>query len=148
MQGTVRIQIADLGCLLAERAMAPDEYPAHYKLITSALWSKHPELTIIASGRWGPSVEGSPCLTGQRVSNHHALVAAMPCCLFVSVLRASFAVLLVSRSVAQCDAWDDHYYRTPDQMASMGHQYDDYNRSHTAPLSLPMLSTASLAILC
>jgi len=77
-----------------ERAMAPDEYPAHYKLITSALWSKHPELTIIASGRWGPSVEGSPCLTGQR-----------------------------------CDAWDDHYYRTPDQMASMGHQYDDYNRS-------------------
>ena len=49
---------------------------------------------MVASGRWGPSIEGSPCLTGQR-----------------------------------CDAWDDHYYRTPDVMAGMGHQYDDYNRS-------------------
>merc|ERR1712125_98317 len=29
----------------------------------------------------------------------------------------------------RCDAWDDHYYRTPDQMANMGHQYDSYNRS-------------------
>ena len=29
----------------------------------------------------------------------------------------------------RCDAWDDHYYRTPDVMAAMGHQYDDYNRS-------------------
>jgi len=77
-----------------ERAMAPSEYPAHYRLITSALWRQHPELTVVASGRWGQSVDGSPCLTGQR-----------------------------------CDVWDDHFYRTPDQMASMGHYYDDYNRS-------------------
>lgn len=60
-------------------------YPGHYKLITSAIWSKYPNMTIIASGRWGPSIDGSPCLTGQR-----------------------------------CDAWDDHYYRTPDVMAAMG----------------------------
>jgi alpha-N-arabinofuranosidase len=77
-----------------EARMAAEDYPAHYQLITSALWGKHPEITVIASGRWGPRVIGSPCLTGQR-----------------------------------CDAWDDHYYRTPDVMAGMGHQYDDYNRS-------------------
>ena len=70
-------------------------YAPHYKLITDKLWAKDPALTIVASGRWGPSVEGSPCLTGQR-----------------------------------CDVWDDHYYRTPDVMASLGAQYDGYNRSH------------------
>lgn len=77
-----------------ERLMGPADYPAHYRLITGRLWDKHPKLTIVASGRWGPSIEGSPCLTGQR-----------------------------------CDAWDDHYYRSPDEMAAMGHIYDDYNRS-------------------
>ena len=77
-----------------ERLMDPGDYPAHYKLITTAIWSKHPKMTIIASGRWGPSIDGSPCLTGQR-----------------------------------CDAWDDHFYRTPDQMGNMGHHYDSYNRS-------------------
>jgi len=64
-----------------ERAMEADEYPAHYRLITQQLWAQHPEVVVVASGRWGPSVDGSPCLAGQR-----------------------------------CDAWDDHYYRTPDQM--------------------------------
>ncbi len=29
----------------------------------------------------------------------------------------------------RCDAWDDHYYRTPDEMAAMGHVYDSYSRS-------------------
>jgi len=69
-------------------------YAAHYKLITSKLWASYPGLSIVASGRWGPPIAGSPCLTGQR-----------------------------------CDVWDDHYYRTPDQMAAMGSQYDHYNRS-------------------
>jgi alpha-L-arabinofuranosidase len=77
-----------------ERLMGPDEYPGHYKLITSQIWARHPNMTVVASGRWGPDIAGNPCLTGQR-----------------------------------CDAWDDHYYRTPDVMAGMGHQYDDYNRS-------------------
>eukprot|EP00047_Mylnosiga_fluctuans_P023243 m.134471 g.134471 ORF g.134471 m.134471 type:complete len:659 (+) comp9518_c0_seq3:74-2050(+) len=29
----------------------------------------------------------------------------------------------------RCDMWDDHYYRSPDVMATMGGQYNDYNRS-------------------
>lgn len=49
-----------------ERDMSPAGYPAHYKLITGALWAKHPSLVIVASGRWGPPIDGSPCLTGQR----------------------------------------------------------------------------------
>ena len=30
---------------------------------------------------------------------------------------------------ARCDEWDDHYYRTPDEMAALGTTYDNYNRS-------------------
>eukprot|EP00035_Acanthoeca_spectabilis_P005172 m.110773 g.110773 ORF g.110773 m.110773 type:complete len:704 (-) comp12903_c0_seq1:23-2134(-) len=86
---TLRLEVGN-----EERAMNPDDYPGHYRLITQAVWSQHPNLTVVASGRWGPPIEGSPCLTGQR-----------------------------------CDAWDDHYYRTPDVMAGMGHEYDSYNRS-------------------
>lgn len=69
-------------------------YGAHYALITSQLWAKHPEIQVVASGRWGPALVDHPCLTGQR-----------------------------------CDAWDDHYYRSPDDMAAMAHLYDSYNRS-------------------
>ena len=29
----------------------------------------------------------------------------------------------------RCDTWDDHYYRTPDDMAALTTRYDDYNRS-------------------
>ena len=47
-----------------ERAM--EGYASHYKLITSKLWQRYPDLTIVASGRWGPSIKGSPCLSGQR----------------------------------------------------------------------------------
>jgi len=77
-----------------EARMGAEDYPAHYQLITNALWKRYPNLTVVASGRWNGAVPASPCLTGQR-----------------------------------CDAWDDHYYRTPDQMAAMGHEYDSYNRS-------------------
>ena len=50
-----------------ESNMSPDDgYAPHYRLITQRLWAKFPALTIVASGRWGPSVVGSPCLTGQR----------------------------------------------------------------------------------
>ena len=47
-----------------ERAM--EGYASHYQLITSKLWQRYPDLTIVASGRWGPSIKGSPCLSGQR----------------------------------------------------------------------------------
>eukprot|EP00047_Mylnosiga_fluctuans_P023245 m.134491 g.134491 ORF g.134491 m.134491 type:complete len:656 (+) comp9518_c0_seq5:74-2041(+) len=77
-----------------EALMGPNDYPGHYRLITQAVWQAYPNISITASGRWGPSIDGSPCLTGQK-----------------------------------CDLWDDHYYRTPDQMAGMGGQYDGYNRS-------------------
>jgi len=80
-----------------EALMSPEDYPAHYRLITKAIWKKHPRITIVASGRWSwpnAQIPTSPCLTGQR-----------------------------------CDAWDDHYYRTPDEMAAMGHLYNGYNRS-------------------
>lgn len=64
-----------------------DGYAAHYRIITEAIWTAYPHLTIVASGRWGgcgdSCIGASPCLTGQR-----------------------------------CDAWDDHYYLTPDQMAA------------------------------
>ena len=59
-----------------------------------AIWAKHPSVLVVASGRWGPSVAGNPCLTGQR-----------------------------------CDTWDDHYYRSPDDMAALTTRYDTYNRS-------------------
>jgi hypothetical protein len=29
----------------------------------------------------------------------------------------------------RCDAWDDHYYLTPDVMEAASTLYDDYNRS-------------------
>eukprot|EP00050_Salpingoeca_kvevrii_P022188 m.122502 g.122502 ORF g.122502 m.122502 type:complete len:642 (-) comp9630_c0_seq2:40-1965(-) len=77
-----------------ERLMGPDEYPAHYKLITEAIWKQYPDMYIVASGRWGPPIDGNPCITGQR-----------------------------------CDAWDDHYYRKPDDMAALRTAYDSYNRS-------------------
>lgn len=44
-----------------------DGYAGHYKLIADRLWATHPDLVIIASGRWlGPSVDGSPCMNGAR----------------------------------------------------------------------------------
>ena len=47
-----------------ERELAPDGYAAHYQLISQRLWSRWPDLVIIASGRWlGPEVEGSPCMS-------------------------------------------------------------------------------------
>ncbi len=46
--------------------MNPDDYPGHYRLITEAIWAKYPDMTVVASGRWGPDITGSPCLTGQR----------------------------------------------------------------------------------
>ncbi|EOD30108.1 hypothetical protein EMIHUDRAFT_203580 [Emiliania huxleyi CCMP1516] len=49
-----------------ERDMSGEGYPAHYELITRRLWAAYPSLHIVASGRWGPPIEGSPCLTGQR----------------------------------------------------------------------------------
>eukprot|EP01106_Pelomyxa_sp_JSP_P012590 TRINITY_DN3526_c0_g1_i10.p1 TRINITY_DN3526_c0_g1~~TRINITY_DN3526_c0_g1_i10.p1 ORF type:complete len:297 (-),score=44.16 TRINITY_DN3526_c0_g1_i10:29-802(-) len=70
------------------------EYRSHYEAITNAVWASWPSTTVVASGRWGPSVVGSPCLTGLR-----------------------------------CDVWDDHYYRSPDDMAGMGNTYDSYDRS-------------------
>ena len=41
-------------------------YSSHYRLITTALWKHTPNLTVVASGRWGPPMDGHPCLTGQR----------------------------------------------------------------------------------
>ena len=52
-----------------ERDLSPTGYAAHYDLITKRLWAAHPELTIVASGRWRDSdsdQKGSPCLTGRR----------------------------------------------------------------------------------
>lgn len=45
-----------------------DEYASHYVLISQRLWARHPNLTIVASGRWqsADDVEGSPCLMGAR----------------------------------------------------------------------------------
>jgi alpha-N-arabinofuranosidase len=87
--GLKRIEVGN-----EETLMGANDYPAHYRLITQAVWKVHPEMYVVASGRWGPSTNGHPCLTGQR-----------------------------------CDAWDDHYYRTPDQMAAMASQYDNYART-------------------
>ena len=87
--GLTRLEVGN-----EEHDMTPSGYAAHYRLITSKLWARYPSLKIVASGRWGPPIAGSPCLSGQR-----------------------------------CDVWDDHYYRTPDVMASMGGTYDGYNRS-------------------
>lgn len=86
--GLKRIEVGN-----EESLMGPEDYPGHYKLITQAVWKVYPTMYVVASGRWGPSTNGHPCLTGQR-----------------------------------CDAWDDHYYRTPDQMAAMTTQYDNYDR--------------------
>lgn len=49
-----------------ERLMDAADYPSHYQLITVKLWERYPKLTIVASGRWGAPIAGSPCLTGQR----------------------------------------------------------------------------------
>eukprot|EP00727_Mastigamoeba_balamuthi_P007028 m51a1_g2946 putative alpha-l-arabinofuranosidase (653) ;mRNA; r:619613-621785 len=42
------------------------EYATRYRAITQAVWKKSPSVVVVASGPWGPSLEGSPCLTGQR----------------------------------------------------------------------------------
>jgi hypothetical protein len=41
-------------------------YAAHYKLITDAVWAADPAVHVVASGRWGPSIDGNPCLSGVR----------------------------------------------------------------------------------
>ena len=49
-----------------ERDMSKEGYPDHYDLISAQLRARDPDLTIVASGRWGPSIKGSPCLSGSR----------------------------------------------------------------------------------
>ena len=70
-------------------------YSGRYQAITNALWKRHPQMTVIASGQWQDEqdVSGSPCLNGQR-----------------------------------CDMWDEHFYRSPDEMVSeLLERYDKEN---------------------
>ena len=41
-------------------------YASHYKLITDAIWKADPAVHVVASGRWGPAIDGNPCLGGAR----------------------------------------------------------------------------------
>jgi len=75
------------------------DYAEHYQLITSAIWNADPSVTVVASGRW-------------RCGGSDSCVVGNPCL-----------------TGQRCDAWDDHYYRSPDEMAALGSRYDDYNRS-------------------
>eukprot|EP00727_Mastigamoeba_balamuthi_P007330 m51a1_g3217 putative alpha-l-arabinofuranosidase-like (916) ;mRNA; f:46537-49787 len=43
-----------------------DEYRTHYNNITRGIWSRHPEMQVVASGWWGPDMKGNPCLSGSR----------------------------------------------------------------------------------
>lgn len=40
-----------------------DGYTTQYERITSAVWEQQRNVTVVASGRWGPPIAGNPCLS-------------------------------------------------------------------------------------
>ena len=77
----------------------PDGYAAHYRLITAAIWKAYPQITIVASGRWGGDSADGHNSRGTCCAKGSECIAASPCL-----------------NGQRCDAWDDHYYLTPDVM--------------------------------
>lgn len=43
-----------------------ENYRSHFELIAGAIKQKDPDAVIVASGRWGQSIEGNPCINGDR----------------------------------------------------------------------------------
>ena len=107
--GLARLEVGNEERLLG----GPKGYNAHYRLITEAVWKADPKVLVISSGRWHwphpptnnasnwTTVYGSPC-----VNNPGG----------------------VWPNKTRCDIWDEHYYRTPDDMAALASSYDFYPR--------------------
>ena len=70
-------------------------YAGRYRAVTEAVLARHPRLEVIASGRWmgdRQDVSASPCLAGGGGGG--------------------------DGGGARCDLWDEHFYRSPDEMVS------------------------------
>ena len=85
-----------------EKPDAAGGYSGRYRAITDALWKRHPDMTVIASGQWKEEYDMSdnPCLNGQR-----------------------------------CDMWDEHFYRSPDDM--VGELLERYDKKNYDRKTMP-----------
>ena len=106
--GLARLEVGNEERLLG----GPDGYNAHYRAITKALWNRDPSVLVVASGRWEwpanwTGVHGSPCVDNPG--------GYWP-------------------TKARCDIWDEHYYRTPDELAALASSYDSYDRKKYPPV--------------